>query len=179
MAHTAIQSEKSQNKVAHLCYAIRDPYHIIQNTGYGSYYAKKINKPDSSELKCMTYNLYPLPPSLESCEPVNTADTQYLNQTNAPLVYLLKSALIIEPYNEKFFNKALPTYTPPFTYKYATLQFPNGPLTPFLSLVEFYQDTKTSPPKPFLEDTIHFIPTPHVPVVSHKYLINTDCLFFI
>ena len=41
MAHTAIQSEKSKNKVAHLCYAILDPYHIIQNTGYGSYYATK------------------------------------------------------------------------------------------------------------------------------------------
>ena len=38
MIRTAIQSDKSQNKIAKICYAVRYTYHIIRNTGHGSYY---------------------------------------------------------------------------------------------------------------------------------------------
>ena len=79
MARTAIQSNKEKEKVTMLCYAVRGPYHIIRTTGHGSYFVRKLHRPDSSELKCMAYDLYPLPPSLKACEPGDTIDTRYLN----------------------------------------------------------------------------------------------------
>ena len=56
---------------------------------------KKLNKPNRPDLKVMTYNLYPLSPSLKTFEPVDTTDTRYLNQTHAPLVDMLKIHLIL------------------------------------------------------------------------------------
>lgn len=38
MIRTVIQSDKSQNKIAKICYAVRYSYHIIRNTGHGNYY---------------------------------------------------------------------------------------------------------------------------------------------
>ena len=58
MARTAIQSDLTKHKVAELSYSIRGPFQIICTT-------KKLNKPDSPELKFMAYDLYPLPPSLK------------------------------------------------------------------------------------------------------------------
>jgi len=52
----------------------------------------------------MAYDLYPLPPSLKSCEPVDTIDTRYLNQFHTPITNPLKKALHIELYNEKWFD---------------------------------------------------------------------------
>ena len=60
MARTAIQSDLYKYKVAKLSYSIRGPFQIIRTTGFGSYFTRKINKPDSPELKFMTYDLYPL-----------------------------------------------------------------------------------------------------------------------
>ena len=79
MARTAIQSNKQKEKVAKLCYTVRGPYQIIRTTGHGSYFVRKLHRRDSPELKFMAYDLYPLPPSLQSCEPVDTIDTRYLN----------------------------------------------------------------------------------------------------
>ena len=41
MVRTAVESDKSQNKITELCYTIRDPYHIIHISDYGSNYVKK------------------------------------------------------------------------------------------------------------------------------------------
>ena len=79
MARTTIQSNKQKEKVAKLCYAVRNPYQIIRTTGHGSYFVCKLHEPDSPELKVMAYNLYPLSPSLKPSEPVDTTDTRYLN----------------------------------------------------------------------------------------------------
>ena len=75
MARTAIQSNLIKNKVAKLSYSVRGPYQIVRHTGFGSYYVRKLNKPDSPEFKFMVYDLYPLPPSLKPCEPVDTTDS--------------------------------------------------------------------------------------------------------
>ena len=53
-------------------------------------------KPDSPELKSMAYASYPLTLSLKPYEPVDTTDTQYLNQIYTPLDHPLKRALHIE-----------------------------------------------------------------------------------
>ena len=49
----------------------------------------------------MTYDSYPLPPSLKSCKFVDTIYTRYRNQTHTPLVNPLEKALHIEFYNDK------------------------------------------------------------------------------
>ena len=51
MARTTIQSDKKKEKIAKLCYAVRGPYQFLRNTGHGSYFVKKLHKPDSPELK--------------------------------------------------------------------------------------------------------------------------------
>ena len=78
MARTAIQSDLSKNKVAKLSYSVRGPYQIRRNTGLGSYFVRKLNKPDSPEFNFMAHDLYPLPPSLKPYEPINSTDTSYL-----------------------------------------------------------------------------------------------------
>ena len=88
MDQTAIQSNLAKNKVAKLSYSVRGLYQIVRHTGFGSYYVRKLNKPDSPDLKFMSYDLYPLPPSLKPCELVDTTDSRYLNQNHFPLVNL-------------------------------------------------------------------------------------------
>ena len=112
MARTAIQSNKQKKKVAKLCYAVRGPYQIIRTTGHGSYFVQKLHRPDSPELKFMTYYLYPLPPSLKPCEPVDTTETRYLNKSHTHITNPLKKSLHIELYNEKWFDKPLHTSIP-------------------------------------------------------------------
>ena len=107
MAQTAIQSDFSKHKVIKLSYSVRDPFQIIYSTGFGSYFVRKFNKPDSPELKFMACDLYPLPPSLKSCEPVDSIYTRYLNLMHTSLINPLKTIIDIELYNEKWFNKLL------------------------------------------------------------------------
>ena len=86
MARTAVQSDKSKDKVAKLSYVVRGPFYIIRGTGRGGYIVRKLNKPDSTEFKFMSEDLYVLSPSLKPCKPVDSSDTIYLNQTHAPIV---------------------------------------------------------------------------------------------
>ena len=74
MAKTSIQSYASTNKVAKLSYQVRGLFRIVQCIGRGNYLVRKLYKPDSPELKLMATNLYPLPPSLNPCEHVDSSD---------------------------------------------------------------------------------------------------------
>ena len=74
MARTAIKSNLAKHKVAKLSYSVRGPYQIVRHTGLGRYFVRKLHKPDNPEVKFMAYDLYPLPPSLKPCEPVDTTD---------------------------------------------------------------------------------------------------------
>ena len=64
MACTTVQSDKANDKVAKLCYAVRSSFQIICGTGRGGYIVRKLNKSDSPEFKFMSEDLYILPPSL-------------------------------------------------------------------------------------------------------------------
>ena len=99
MARAAVQSDKSKDKVAKLSYVVRGPFQIKRGSGWGGYIVRKLTKPDSSELKFMSEDVYTLPPSLKPCEPVDGLDTRYLNQTHAPIVNPLYRPLSIELYN--------------------------------------------------------------------------------
>lgn len=78
IACTAIQNNLSKNKIAKLSYFIRGPYQILRDTGLVSYFVRKLNIPDSPELKFIVHGLYPLPPSLKPCGPIDSTDTRYL-----------------------------------------------------------------------------------------------------
>ena len=87
---TAVLSYKLQNKIAKLCYAVRDPYQIIRNTSHSSYYIKQLN-----ELKSVAFDLYPLPRSLKYCKSVDIIDTRYLNQNHTPWLIRFETHLIL------------------------------------------------------------------------------------
>ena len=88
---TAIQSVKDKDKVAKLSFAVRVPFQSVRGIGYGSYKARKTNRPDCPDLKFMSKDLYILPPSLRSCEQIVSCDVPYLNQSHAPFVNPLKN----------------------------------------------------------------------------------------
>ena len=152
MTRTAIQSDRTKDKVAKLCNAVRGPYHILRSTGHGSYFFKKLYKPDSPERKKYDIRLVPsLPLSLKPCEPVDTTNMQYLSQLYGPLADPLKKSLRIELYNQKWSNKPLPMHIPPFTYTHDTLRMPTISLTSFISVTELHNETHTCPPQPLFE----------------------------
>ena len=82
MVRTAVQSNATINKVAKLSYQVRGPFRIVKCTGHGSYLVRKLYKPDSPELRFMAIDLYPLPPSLKPCEPVDSSDIGHLNHSH-------------------------------------------------------------------------------------------------
>ena len=72
----------------------------------------------------MATDLYSLPPSLTSCEPVDSSNIRYLNQSYSPIINPFSKPLNIEFYNEAWFNKPLRMFQPLFDYNYPTLEFP-------------------------------------------------------
>ena len=180
MARTAIQSNKQKGKVAKLFFAVRGLYQIIRRTtGHGSYFFRKLHRPDSPELKFMAYDLYPLPPFLKPCQSVDTTDTRYLNQSHTHITNLLKKALHIKLYNEKWFDKPLHTSIPPFRYHHRTLGVSTKSVSPFPTVVELHNDTDTCPPTPLVESINDTLSSPPSPPILHASLNKTDCLFFI
>ena len=179
MARTAVQSDKSKDKVVKLSYAVWGPLQIIRGTGQGGYTVRKLNKHDSPELKFMSKDLHILPPSLKSCQPVGWSDTRYLNQTHAPIVNLLQKPLSIELYNEKWFGHPPKVSFPSFLHDHATLSFLPAENSLFPTLAKLHEDTHTSPPIPFLEDNVVSHDYPLTPSNLHKTISNSNGLFFI
>ena len=158
MARTALQSDLSKNIVA--SYSVRGPYQILRITGLGSYFVRKLNKPDSPELKFMAHDLYPLPPSLKPCEPIDSTYARYLNQNHTPLVNPLKKTLHIELYNEKWFTKLVPTTNSSVSYDHDTLQFPEKSTLSFPSVLDLHNETQTCSPKLLLATENYCLPPP-------------------
>ena len=178
MIQIAIQSDLSKHKIFKLSYSVCDPFQIIRNTGFASYFVRKLNKPDSPEVKFMVYDLCPLPPSLKPCEPVDSTNTRYLNQIHDPLINTLKMALDIKLYDEKWFNTPLQTSTPKLLYTNNTLKFPDESVSPFSSVSKFHKETDICPPIPLIEPYDYSIPPPST-LALHRSFSNSNCLFFI
>ena len=159
-----------------LFYKVRGPYQIIHTTGHGIYFVRKLNMPNSPELKFMAYDLYLLLPSLKPCETVDTTYTQYMDQSHAPIINSLKKALRIELYNTKWFDKSLKTSIPSFIYKHDTLKQLTEYNSPFPSVFELHDETNTCPPKPLFEIVYYNIST-SPQLTFHKSLVTTYCLF--
>ena len=95
VARTTVQSNKANDKVAKLCYAVRSSFQIIRGTGRDGYIVRKLNKPDSTEFKFMSEDLFILIPSLKPCEPSDGSNIRY-----SPIV--------------KWFGTPPQTFSPPF-----------------------------------------------------------------
>ena len=142
MVRTAFQSDIFKSIVAKLSYCVRSSYQIIYSTDCGSYFVRKINKPDSTELKFMAYYLYTLLLFLKSCEHVDTTNIHYLKQTYIPLVNIFKRALHVKLYDENCFNKKIQTSAASISYKQDTLQFPNETSFQLPSVSELHKETE-------------------------------------
>ena len=127
----------------------------------------------------MVTDLYPLPPSLELCEPVDRSDSRYLNQSHSFIVNPLRKSLNIEISNETWFDKPPRTSQPLFDYNHPTLAFPDPPLSPFTSLSDFHTETNKIPPSPLIEKSDLDILSLPSPLVLSKSLSTSDGLFFI
>ena len=178
-ARTATQSDKQKEQVAMLCYAVRGSYQIIRITDHGRYFVRKLHRPDCPQLKFMVYDLYPLSPSLKPCEPVDTTDTQYLNQAHTSITNPLKKSLHIELYNEEWFDKSLHTSIPPFRYNHRTLDVSTKSVSPFPTVVELHNDTNTCLPTPLVEAINDTLSSPPSSLILHTSLDKIYCLFFI
>ena len=77
---------KAKDKVSKVSYAVQGLFQIVRGTIRGSYIVRKMNKPDSTELRFMSKDLYILPASLKPCDPIDSSDTRYLNQSYAQIV---------------------------------------------------------------------------------------------
>ena len=82
---------KAKDKVSKVSYVVQGLFQIVRGTRRGSYIVRKMNKPDSTELRFMSEDLYILPPSLKPCEPIDSSDNRYLNQSHALVVNPLKN----------------------------------------------------------------------------------------
>ena len=124
MARTAVQSGVSTNKVAKLSYQVHGPIRIVECSGWGGYFVRKLYKPDRPTLKFTVADLYLLLPTFKPCEPVDSSDTRSLNQSYSPIVNLSRKPLVIELYNETWFDKPPRTSKHLFDYDHPTLAFP-------------------------------------------------------
>ena len=160
MARTAVQSDAFTNKVAKLSYQVRGPFCIVTCTGRGSYFVRKFYKPDSATLKFTAVDLYPLPPFLKPCEPVDSSGTRYLNQPYSLVVNPLRKSLNIELCNETWFYKQPRISKLLFEYDNPTLDFPDCLSTLFHPLSDLHAATRTPCVPPLIEksdsDFIHF-----------------------
>ena len=148
-------------------------------TGHGSYLVRKLYKPDSPELKFMATDLYPLPPSLKPCEPVDSSDIRYLNHSHSPIANPLSKPLNIELYNDTWFDKPPRTSQPLFDYTHPTLALQDDTPSPFISVSDLHANTNTIPPSPVIDTSDTTILSPPSPLVLSKSLSTSDGLFFI
>ena len=127
----------------------------------------------------MATYLYLLPPSLKPCEPIDSLDIRYLNQSHALIIKALSKHLAVEIYNETWFNKPPRKSQSFFYYNHSTLAFPDPQLTPFTSLSDLHAETNTIQPPPLIEKSGLDIISLHSPLVYSKLLSTSDGLFFI
>ena len=115
----------------------------------------------------MAHDLYPLPPSLKPREPIDSTETWYLNRTHAPLVNPFKKALYIVLYNDKWFNKPIPTTDSHITYTRDTLKFSDKSPLPFPSVIDLHK-ANTCSPKLLLAIEEYSLPPSPFPLALHN-----------
>ena len=126
----------------------------------------------------MATDLYPLPPTLKPCEPVDSSYIRYLNHSHSPIINSLSKPLNIDFYNDIWFDKPPRTSQPLFDYNHPSLAFPDDQLTPFTSFFYLHIDTNTITPSPLIENSDTNILSPSYPLVLSKYFCASDGIFF-
>ena len=178
MDRTIVQCDKTDDKVAKLCYAVRGPFKIICGTSHGGYVVRKLNKPDSSKFKFTSEDLYILPPSLKPYERMDGSNTRYLNQYHTSIVNPLKILLNIKLHNGKWFDTPPPTFSPLLKPDHLTLSYPPATTSPFSRLSNIHHKTNTSPPLPLLENVNDDDCSSLTPTALYNLILHSDDLFF-
>ena len=178
MARREVMSERSKNKVGKLTYQVSGPFLITRATGHGSYYARKLKDKNSTEQKFMAEGLYPLPPSLLPCDPIDGADVRYINHSHPSITHPFEKYLNITSYHEKHFSSPPLLAPPKFDYNHKSLKFVN-PSSPILypSIIELHRETHTVPPSPVSTCNSVYKPLPYTPRELSN-LINPTCNIF-
>ena len=120
----------------------------------------------------MATDLYPLPPSLKPCEPVDSSDIRYLNHSHSPIVNPLSKPLNIELYNDTWFDKPPRTSQPLFDYNHPTLALQDDTLSPFTSVSDLHANTHTIPPSPVIDTSDTDILSPPSPLVYQNLCLH-------
>ena len=162
MARTVLQIDLSKNKVAKLSYSVRGTYQILRNTGLGIYFVRKLNKPDSPELKFMAHDLYPLPPSLKPCKPIDSTDARYLNQNHTPLVNPLKKPYVLNSITRNGLLNQFQLLILLFLTTTIHYSFPINLRFPFLQYQTFTMKLRPVPRNYYLEQRIILYLLPHL-----------------
>jgi hypothetical protein len=111
--------------VAKLAYRRRGPYENVEVTGYGSYVIRPYGDPTAAVIKYPTQALFPLPPAILPCTPIETPDFRYLNHSHAPLPHPLCSSFNIQMYNNMWFSSSLGTNHLPL-FKFTNIPDPDS-----------------------------------------------------
>ena len=174
MARTAIQSDLFKNKVAKLTYFVRGTYQILHNTGLGSYFVQKITNLTALNSSSWLVIFISFLRASQSTQPTYAIWTIPMILSSTLWIFLH-----IELYNEKWFNKPVPTKDSSFTYNHDTLKFLDKFLLPFPSVLELHNETNTCSPKPLLATEDYSLSPPPSPPTLHNSLTDSDCVFFV
>ena len=149
MARREVMSDKTKNRVGKLTYQVSGPFRVTRSTGHGSYYARKLKNKNSVEHTFMAEDLYPLPPSLLPCNPIDEADIRYLNNSHPLITHPFEKDLNIKSYHETHLPSPHLLTPPKFDYNHESLKFVDSPSTTlYPSMIELHRETHTVPPTP-------------------------------
>ena len=98
-ARVQTQSNSSKGTVGKLTYKARGPFRVVEVLGHGSYRVQPYKDSDAPLLQYKGSCLFPLPPSIRPCHPLDTLDYRFLNQDRTPVLHPLRNALGIDSYN--------------------------------------------------------------------------------
>ena len=128
----------------------------------------------------MAEDLYPLPPLLLPCDPIDGADIRYLNKSHPLITHPFEKKLNIKSYHETHFSSPHLLTPPKFYYNHESLKFVDSPSTTvYLSMIELHRETHTVPPTPVGNPRSLSKPTPYSPAELFNRITSTCILFFI
>jgi hypothetical protein len=111
-ARVQVKSQASLGRVAKLLYKAKGRFVVKAVLNSGSYMLQRWNAPESAIIKFHGSDLYLLPPCIQPCEPLDTPDLRYLNQSQGMLVNPLHKVLDIKLFNDQWFDGTIPTDPP-------------------------------------------------------------------
>ena len=150
IARREVLSDAAIDKVGKIIYHVSRPFITTESTGHGFYFASRSKNKNIVEQNFIAEDLYPLPPSLLSCDPIDEVGIIYLNyshptinpcdpidgagirhlhHSHLTINYLFEKDLNIKSYHETHFSSPQLLTPPTFDYNHESLKFvhPSSP----------------------------------------------------